>query len=99
MLKSYRVGWWGAVVAHEILVSAQGPVVFGFGVLGLTVWGQGLTISHTYMNVHYTFDHPASLRKQFISIRIMRIFIFWGKLNTKCIKKGEKIEDSVYLLS
>ena len=41
------------------------------------------------MNVHCTFDHPASLRKQFISIRIMRIFIFWGKLNTKCIKKGE----------
>ena len=31
------VGW----VAHEILVSAQGPLVL---VLGLRVWGQGLTI-------------------------------------------------------
>ena len=23
MLKSYRVGWWGGVVAHVIIVSAQ----------------------------------------------------------------------------
>ena len=38
MLKSYR---WGGVVAHEILVSAQGPLVL---VLRLRVWGQGLTI-------------------------------------------------------
>ena len=49
MLKSYRVGWGGGgggggVVADEILVSAQGPLVLGFGVLGLRVWGQGLTI-------------------------------------------------------
>ena len=29
-------------MAHEILVSAQGPL--GFWVLGLRVWGQGLTI-------------------------------------------------------
>ena len=29
-------------VAHEILVSAQGPLVLGFGVLGLGVWGLGL---------------------------------------------------------
>ena len=34
-------GWGGGVVAHEILVSAQGPLVL---VLGLRVWGQGLTI-------------------------------------------------------
>ena len=42
MLKSY--GWWGGggVVAHKILVSAQGPLVL---VLGLRVWGQGLTIT------------------------------------------------------
>ena len=44
MLKSYRVGWggvvWCGVVAHEILVSAQGPLVLGLGVLGL-----GLTIN------------------------------------------------------
>ena len=34
------------VVAHEILVSAQGPLVLGLGLkgLGLGVWGQGLTI-------------------------------------------------------
>ena len=43
MLKSYGVvvvGW----VAHEIFVSAQGPLVLGFWVWGLRVWGQGLTI-------------------------------------------------------
>ena len=32
------------MVAHESLVSAQGPLVLGFWVLGLRVWGQGLTI-------------------------------------------------------
>ena len=37
MLKSYR--WVGGWVAHEILVSAQGPLVFGFLVLGF--WGLG----------------------------------------------------------
>ena len=44
MLKSY--GWGGGgvvVVAHKILVSAQGPLV-----LGLRVWGQGLTIKLKY---------------------------------------------------
>ena len=43
MLKSYGVGW-GRVVAHEILVSAQGSSVLGFWVLGLRVWGLGLTM-------------------------------------------------------
>ena len=43
MLKSYRVGLGGGVVACEILVSAQGPLVLGFWVFGLRVWGQGLT--------------------------------------------------------
>ena len=44
MLKSYRwwgggvVGWW---VAHEILVSAQGPLVLGFGFSALGLWGLG----------------------------------------------------------
>ena len=41
--------WWCAsgyvVVAYSILVSAQGPLVLGFWVWGLRVWGQGLTIS------------------------------------------------------
>ena len=44
MLKSYRVGWWGGVVAHKILVSAQGPLV-----LRLRVWGQGLTIDAAFL--------------------------------------------------
>ena len=35
----YMHGPAGYMVAHEILVSAQGPLV-----LGLRVWGQGLTI-------------------------------------------------------
>ena len=39
------VGWCGGVVAHEILVSAKGPLVLGFGVWGLGVWGLGLTIN------------------------------------------------------
>ena len=32
------------MVAHEILVSAQGPLVLGFWVGGFGVWGLGLTI-------------------------------------------------------
>ena len=35
-----RVG----VVAHEILVSAQGPLVLGFWVFGFMAWCLGLTI-------------------------------------------------------
>ena len=31
-------------MAHKILVSAQGPLVFGIWVWGLGVWGLGLTI-------------------------------------------------------
>ena len=31
------------MVAHEILVSAQGPLVWGFWVWGLGFWGLGLT--------------------------------------------------------
>ena len=39
------MGWGGeVVVAHKNLVSAQGPLVLGFGVLGPRVWSQGLTI-------------------------------------------------------
>ena len=37
------------VVAHEILVSAQGPFL-GFWVWGFWVWGLGLTIKHS---VHF----------------------------------------------
>ena len=52
MLKS-----WGGVVAHEILVSAQGPSVLGFGVLGLRVWGLGLTINEAI----FLFDMYANM--------------------------------------
>ena len=38
------VGGVGGFVAHKILVSAQGPLVFGIWVWGLGVWGPGLTI-------------------------------------------------------
>ena len=31
-------------MAHEILVSAQGPLVLGFWVWGLGIWGLGLTM-------------------------------------------------------
>jgi len=43
--KSYVWGGGGGVVAHKILVSAQGPLVFGIWVWGLGVWGLGLTTS------------------------------------------------------
>ena len=49
MLKSYGVvvlvvvvGW----VAHEIFVSAQGPLVLGFWLWGFGVWCLGLTIKN-----------------------------------------------------
>ena len=40
----YMHGPAGYMVAHEILVSAQGPLVLSFWVWGLRVWGLGLTI-------------------------------------------------------
>ena len=53
MLKSYRwvgvVGWW--VVAHEILVSAKGPLVLGFGFLGLRGLGPGLDNKNYRMDI------------------------------------------------
>ena len=39
------MGWvGGVVVAHENLVSAQGPLVLGFWLWGFGVWCLGLTI-------------------------------------------------------
>ena len=46
------VGWGG--VAHEILVSAQGPLVLCFGVSGLRVWGQGLTTIDIILKLNKT---------------------------------------------
>ena len=40
-------GWLVVVVAYSILVSAQGPLVLGFWVLGF--WGQALTINSCLM--------------------------------------------------
>ena len=34
-----KVMGWGGVVAHEILVSAQGPMVLGFWVFGFLGFG------------------------------------------------------------
>ena len=39
------------VVAHQLLVSAQGPLVFGIWVWGLGVWGLGLTIKKQYNKI------------------------------------------------
>ena len=41
-----KVGLGWVVVAHKILVSAQGPLVFGIWVWGIGVWGPGLTIKN-----------------------------------------------------
>ena len=49
------------VVTHEILVSAQGPLVLGFGVLGLRVWGQGLTILS--LGVKFLMPNPSQNTK------------------------------------
>ena len=38
-------------IDDEILVSAQGPLVLGFGVLGLRVWGLGLTILSVFISM------------------------------------------------
>ena len=50
MLKSYRVV---VVMAHEILVSAQGPLVLGFWVWGLGVRGHGLTTRKTCSFIYF----------------------------------------------
>ena len=48
IMVDYSTGW-GGVVAHEILVSAQGPLVLGFGAKGL---GPGVdNCSHLYIYI------------------------------------------------
>ena len=44
MLKSYRVGWWGGVVAHAILMSAQVLLVVTLGLWDFGTLDSGLTI-------------------------------------------------------
>ena len=51
---------WCGVVAHEILVSAQDPLVLGFWVLGLRVSGLGLRVegkeNHEHMELKFLFN-------------------------------------------
>ena len=47
------MGVWPGVVAHEILVSAQGPLVLGFGAKGL---GPGL--DNIYSETCITITEP-----------------------------------------
>ena len=59
-----KVMGWGWVVAHKILVSAQGPLVFGFLGLGLRGLGPGLdnrtqiTIQHLKQCLISHPSHP-----------------------------------------
>ena len=62
MLKSY--GWGGGLVAHEILVSAQGPLNLGFGVLEFRVWGLGLTIRE-YLSLPLFFHAQSKVFDKF----------------------------------
>ena len=52
-------GWWVVVVvAYRILVSAQGPLVFGFGLKGL---GPGLDnkLNNLLFALNYMYYHTA----------------------------------------
>ena len=55
---------WVGVVAYSILVSAQGPLVLGLG-----VWGLGLTIqmNHTISRGLYNSVHYLSKWESFLS--------------------------------
>ena len=55
-LKVRGWGWWWWVVAYSILVSAQGPLVLGFWVLRLRVWGQGLTIINWIQSINTIYE-------------------------------------------
>ena len=80
MLKSCGVGGWVVVVvvvlvvvvAYSILVSAQGPLVLGFG---LRVWGRGLTIVHHFSNLYSCLDSKdcGILTKEIITLHPLKI--------------------------
>ena len=75
MLKSY--GWLiGGWVAYSILVSAQGPLVLGFG---LRVWGRGLTIVHHFSNLYSCLDSKdcGILTKEIITLHPLKINWNW----------------------
>ena len=62
-------GGGGWVVAYSILVSAQGPLVWGLGRkgLGLRVWGQGLTKRlFFFLSEIFIFQHNVFLKAQLI---------------------------------
>ena len=53
-------------VAHEILVSAQGPLVLGFWVWGFGVWGLGLDNKHFEGSYESKFDLCTSVHRNLI---------------------------------
>jgi len=62
------VGW----VAHEILVSAQGPLVLALGLwFGALVWGQGLAILEK--GVMWSFCTISGKTSSMISIDIVKV--------------------------
>ena len=54
-------------MAHEILVSAQDPLVFGFWVWGFGVWGLGLTILLLVLQIYLWTDDASIPKLQNIS--------------------------------
>ena len=70
MLKSYGVGR-GGVVAYEILVSAQGPLVFGFW-----VWGFGPGLDKNAVNLGQ-WDKPVN---KFMLVKYKDLNLIFGTL-------------------
>ena len=67
MLKSWG---WGGVVAHEILVSAQGPLVLGFWVWGFGVWGLGLDNCEERLRQDVYKDFASDVKLYFICLTL-----------------------------
>ena len=86
------MGWGGGVVvAYEILVSAQGPLVLGFGALGLTVLGQGLTIYLRCVN-------EAAINTKWKKICIKYLIETYSFLNeTRSIQELFCMVESIYM--
>ena len=60
------MGWVGrVVVAHEILVSAQGPLVL---VLRIRVLGQGFTIKLAF--IYFLLRDEAAIKKHFDAVHL-----------------------------
>ena len=85
MLKSYGwgggVGWVGGWVAHEILVSAQGPLFLGFAAKGL---GPGLDNYFAMKIIDVTFVKIATCNA--INNLIFQVVIFMQSDKTVIIR-------------